>query len=269
MLLRSLLVLVLSILPLSVSAEVLVLIQGYNGGDGWRHSGVTDALQGGGWIDAGHLHDSPKGVVSSRPDTLANRRFYTLALPTGAPLLVQLEHLERYIGYIRARHSRESLYMAGHSAGGVLGRLYMVHHPDRPVAGLITIASPHLGTGTAELGAVMGDTPLAWFAPLLGAEELYQSQGLYRDLVREQPGSLLFWLNRQPHPASRYISVVRGDIEWWSGSGDWFVPSDSQDMNNVMALHGRAQTIVTRGNHGLQHSDGVLLMEILGRLQSS
>lgn len=267
--LRICLVWSLLLLPGMASAEVLILLQGYQGGDEWRRSGVAGVLFDGGWVDAGHLHETPHGIASNRPDARAGRQFYSVDLPTGAPLLLQLRQLENAMGYVLAHHANETLFIAGHSAGGVLGRLYMVQHPDVPVAALITIASPHLGTGTAELGALLGDTPLGWISPLLGAEEFNRSQSLYRDLVREQPGSLLFWLNRQPHPAARYISIVRREESPWSGSGDWFVPSASQDMNNVMALRGRAQTLVSPGNHSLGPDDGVLLLNLLNSLQRS
>lgn len=96
---------------------------------------------------------------------------------------------------------------------------------------------------------------------------LGRSEGLYFDLVRERPGSLLFWLNRQPHPPARYVSVVRDESLSWVG--DLVVPVWSQDMNQVIQLRGRAITIPTAGNHGLERKDGELLLRILRRLRSS
>jgi hypothetical protein len=107
-----------------------------------------------------------------------------------------------------------------------------------------------------------GYSPLGWVAPLLGGGTLNRSQGLYYDLVRERPGSLLFWLNHQEHPASRYISIVRED-DGLLNFGDLVVPAWSQDMNQVAALRGRARRIVTQGGHGLTRQDGELLLQIL------
>lgn len=261
--------LTLMLLPSLATAEVMVLVQGYLGeGDPWRRSGVVSVLQRGGWQDAGHLFDGPGGVVRQGPTASSAKRLYTLSLPTEAPLLVQAGHLKHYMGYLQTRHGGESLYLVGHSAGGVLARLYMVQHPDVRVAALITIASPHLGTGTAEAGFLAGQSPLGWFAPLMGAEELNRSQGLFHDLGREQGGNLLFWLNRQPHPKSRYISVIRKNGGWF-GMGDMVVPDWSQDMNNIPALRGSVVRWPVPTDHPLAASDGGVLLEIMRRLQSS
>ena len=257
------LLLLLLALPVTVSAETLVLLQGYLADeDYWRETGITRMLAHAGWADAGTLHATRNGIRADRPTPGSNRRFYTLGLPSEAPLMVQLRYLEQYLDVILKRHPNESLTLVGHSAGGVLGRLYMVQHPDIQVGALITFASPHLGTDSAEIGAMAGNSPLGWVAPLIGGSTLNRSQGLYRELVRERPGSLLFWLNRQEHPASRYISVVRND-DGLLNLGDMVVPAWSQDMNHVAALRGRASKISTPGGHALTSQDGKLLLQIL------
>lgn len=257
------------LLPVVASAEVLVLVQGYMGDDDpWRRSGVAQGLVAAGWRDGGHLIDGPEGVRRQGPTTKVTRSYYTLALPTEAPLLLQADYLARYMAYLQARHEGESLFLVGHSAGGVLARLYMVQHPSVHISALITIASPHLGTGTAEAGLMAGQSPLGWVAPLLGAPGLNRSQGLFHDLSREQPGSLLFWLNRQPHPRSRYIAVIHKDNAPL-GMGEWIVPAWSQDMNNIATLRGAVLTVPVAGGHTLGPADGALLSELLQRLQSS
>jgi len=258
-------ILLLLVLPATAPAETLVLLQGYLADeDYWRESGITRMLSRNGWADAGTLRATPAGIRVDRPTPTANRRVYTLALPSEAPLMVQLGYLEQYLDVIRNLYPNESLILSGHSAGGVLGRLYMVRHPDIPVGALITFASPHLGTDSAEIGATAGNSPLGWVAPLIGGGMLNRSKGLYYDLVRERPGSLLFWLNRQEHPSSRYISVVRED-DGLLNLGDLVVPAWSQDMNHVFALRGRASKIVTLTGHGLTKQDGKLLLQILKR----
>lgn len=249
-------------------AEALVLIQGYlDKGGSWRDSGVSAALTQGGWRDGGRLISHNGRIHSSRPRATAARQFYTLDLRSDAPLMYQLAQLKGYIDYIRTAHPGESLTLVGHSAGGVLGRLYMVQNPDSGVSALISIASPHLGTDVAELGLMAGRSPLNLFSRLLGGNTLDRSQGLYFDLVRERPGSLLFWLNRQQHPRAVYISIVRSeDLSW---IGDLIVPESSQDMNRVYALRGASWTIPTSGNHGLDEEDGRLLVNILQRMRGS
>jgi pimeloyl-ACP methyl ester carboxylesterase len=265
---RCLLLSLLLMLPCApVDAEVMVLLQGYLGDDDpWRRSGVTTVLATAGWRDAGHLYHTPRGVMRTLKKPGAPRQFYTVALPSQSPLLQQLRALVPLLQHVQQQHPGESLYLVGHSAGGVLARLYMVQYPANRISALITIASPHLGTASAEAGLMAGDSPLGWMAPLLGDLTLYHSRGLYHDLVREQSGNLLYWLNRQPHPHSRYVSVVRrgGGL---LGLGDWVVPDWSQDMNNVRMLRGRALTLHVGGDHYLSIEDGRLLLRILQRLQ--
>jgi len=267
---RQILLFLLLFLPLvTVRAEVAVLLQGYLGDDDpWRRSGVAATLSAGGWVDAGHLHASPAGLAGAGRGANAQRKFYTVALPSEAPLMVQLRALSPLMAAIRQRHAGESLIMVGHSAGGVLARLYMVQHPAVRVSALVTIASPHLGTASAEAGLLAGDSPLGWFAPLFGEQTLSRSRGLYYDLAPEQRGNLLYWLNRQPHPRSRYVSVVRrgGGL---LGLGDWVVADWSQDMNNVLALRGRGLSLHVDGDHHLSATDGRLLLRILQRLHRS
>ncbi len=247
------------------TADMLLLLQGYLGEDDpWRDSGAAAALTNAGWADAGRLHPTPLGIVLQGPDRGA-KRYYTVDLPTEAPLTVQLQVLVPQVEYLRTRHPEERLFLAGHSAGGVLARLYMVTHPKVPVAALITIASPHLGTGAAELGLMAGDSPLAFLAPLVGGSTLNRSQGLYADLVRQRPGTLLGWLNFQPHPQSVYISLVRDDQGL--KLGDMVVAPESQDMRWVYALRGRARSIRVPGDHTLTRADGQRVAALLREIK--
>jgi triacylglycerol lipase len=136
----------------------------------------------------------------------------------------------------------------------------MVQHPEIKVTALITIAAPNLGTDSAEIGLMAEASPLGMFAPLLGIDTLSKSRRLYADLVRERPGTLLYWLNHQRHPDARYISIVRDDSV---SLGDFIVPAYSQDMDNVYALRGRVQTVSAPGEHALGPADGRLLVRLI------
>lgn len=261
------LVLVLGLTALAApgAADMLVLIPGYLAdGRDWRESGVTDSLRRAGWTDGGNLTLYWGRPVLNGGGPTGPMRFYTLDLDSQAPLLYQEQQLGAYLGMLSGQAEHERLILAGHSAGGVLARLYMVRHPDSSVRALITIASPHLGTETAELGLQAGQSPLRWLTGILGADTLNRSQGLYFDLARERPGSLLFWLNRQRHPDARYVAVVRTGED--TLFGDLVVPEWSQDMNRVPALSGRALRVDAAGGHGLNADDGALLARILARL---
>jgi triacylglycerol lipase len=102
---------------------------------------------------------------------------------------------------------------------------------------------------------------------MLGAGVLNRSQGLYYDLTRENPGNLLGWLNRQPHPEAVYVSVVHRKDGGVLGMGDMVVPEWSQDLNGVIALRGRARTIYSDEGHGLTSGDGEVLLHILESLR--
>jgi pimeloyl-ACP methyl ester carboxylesterase len=250
-------------------ADVAMLIPGYLSSPGdWRSSGVVAALEAAGWRDGGDLRWGPQGLLAPGERAPAARTLYTVSLPTEAPLALQARVLAGYVAAIGARHAGEGMTLVGHSAGGVVARLFMVQNPRSGVGALITIASPHLGTETAEIGALLGRTPLAWFAPLLGAETLNRSQGLYQDLSRENSGGILFWLNRQPHPQARYVAIVRA-ADSLLGLGDLVVPSWSQDLNNVLVLRGRATRILVENGHGLSADDGPVLVRVLEHLRRS
>ncbi len=145
--------LLLLVIPVTAPADTLILLQGYLAdGDYWRESGITRMLADNGWADAGTLHSTPYGIRSDHPTPTSNRRVYTMALPSEAPLMVQLRFMEQYLDVVRNLYPNESLILSGHSAGGVLGRLYMVEQPDIPIGALITFARPHLGTDMQKSG---------------------------------------------------------------------------------------------------------------------
>ncbi|MCK5876624.1 MAG: alpha/beta hydrolase [Candidatus Marithrix sp.] len=242
----------------SYASNTLVFIHGYqDDGSNWRPVGIIHALQRNGWQDSGHL--SPRGPVLNSNVTASSTEnyMYTVTLPSEAPLTTQASWLSLYLNNLQQRHPNNSLILIGHSAGGVVARLVMVTKKFS-IKGLISIASPHLGTDKAELGTMINNSPASMCTPMLGLGTINRSQGLYNDLTREHPQNLLFWLNRQPHPSGFYISVIRN-------RDDWVAPY-SQNMNNVSALRGVSKTVMTNGEHSLNPSDGALLVNLLKKL---
>ena len=250
-----------------VSARQLVLVQGYlSDASIWTESGITRKLQQNGWRFKGEFHYTSSGVrlfsKQKRPQHQADTDlYYQVSLPTEASIQQQAFYLGAYLKELRRLYPSERLILVGHSAGGVVARYVMVRRPDLAVGQLITIASPHLGTDSAEFGKIAGNSPLALFAPLLGADTLNRSQGLYSDLLPEMPHRFLYWLNRQPHPEAEYISIVR-DRQSLDG-GDFIVPEQSQYLENVFDLKYRATSFIVRGSHGLSSADGLLLLDLI------
>ena len=145
----------------------LVFIHGYLGdGSNWRPTGIIYNLQHNGWQDAGHLFPNGPSLGLVRPSTSSNY-MYTVTLPSEAPLSTQAQWLDMYLKNLQQRHSDNSLVLIGHSAGGVVARLVMIAGKIQ-IKGLISIASPHLGTDKAELATDINNSPAGLITPMLG-----------------------------------------------------------------------------------------------------
>jgi len=250
--------------PCSAWPDVMVLLHGHLGSHlDWRISGFNDVLQAAGWHDGGTIDTEQKQARLKPVKHATDNTYYALDLPSEAALDVQAARLDDALQQIQPRHPGEKIIFTGFSAGGVVARLYMVRHPQLPVRALCTIAAPHLGTDSAELALLAADSPLSAYASALGADFINHSQALYRDLLPEQPGNFLYKLNREPHPLARYIAIVRVNSE--AEPGDLVVPVYSQDMNNVVALHGKVETIATPGVHGVLADDAHHCLNALAR----
>ncbi|MDZ7750960.1 MAG: alpha/beta fold hydrolase [Gammaproteobacteria bacterium] len=252
--------------PVSAGAEVVVLVHGYLGDrDSWAEAEIPKALTGAGWVHGGHVLTTPQGArlqpFTRRPVTPS---FFAVELPSEAPLAFQAGRLADAMAELTRHFPDQEFILVGHSAGGVVARLYVVTQPEAPVGGLVTIASPHLGTSKAGLGLMAGQSPLGMMAPFVGLGGLNRSQGLFADLLPARPRSTLFWLNHQEHPDIPYVSIVRREGGW--KDGDLVVPEASQHLGNVPALQGRARSVMSDGGHLLTPRDGPLLVRILAGL---
>jgi len=265
------LMLVTGLFSMAGRADVLVLVHGYlSGAQSWDASGITGVLQQHDWQRAGVYVAGPAGIQQLPASGVQTaNKFYAVDLPSEAPVLVQVYQLNEILDAISRTHKDESVILVGHSAGGVVARATLVRGNHDNVKALITIASPHLGTSRAEqaLDATDIPFPLSMVTDFFAGETYHtamRSRSLYVDLVRPQPGTLLYWLNAQSHPDIEYFSIVRGSSE--AGWGDYVVPAYSQDMNNVPALRGRSSTINVPVSHGLEPVDGSVIVNLLSDL---
>lgn len=254
-------VLTLGLVSMLAQAETLVLIPGFQEqGMAWRFQQVTSALQSSGWVDGGNLVLTPRGIMNStRLVKRPKKVLYTLELPNQLSITQQAVVLDQYLQLLAAQR-KEPLSLVGHSAGGLVGRYWLVTLNTVPVNTLITIATPHTGTPWADLSEVAIHTPLADLAAGMGID-LPRSRQLYAELREERPGTFLYWLNHQAHPAIRYVSIVRNSKR--PESSDFVVPAHSQNMHNVFALNGRTELMFSEGQHVLNVNDGYRIAKIL------
>jgi triacylglycerol lipase len=252
----------------SVRADVALLVHGYLGSAAsWEFSGINAVLAGNGWQPAGVILPGPGGPTLPPPFGKAAKKAYAIELPSTAPLMVQSDILAAAVRALKGRHAGESITLVGHSAGGVVARMALVRGGMEGVTRLITIASPHLGTERAlqALDATHGGGPFGFVKDVVGGRD-YQvvkhSWPVLVDLSPAVPGSVLFWLNGQPHPRIQYLSIMRAAP---FGLGDLLVPGFSQDLNNVGPLRGQARSFVVPADHALTAADGTLVASLLGR----
>jgi len=264
--------LILTMLYLPVRADVLVLVHGYLGSDNsWVEPGILEILGKRGHQLAGVYRHTPQGARFSAVGTKPDKPIYTLNLPSIAPIALQADWLRVYLDDIRTRHPDEPVILVGHSAGGVVARLLLVR--DRPgyITRLITIASPHLGTGRAyqALDAVshggMFGSLRRWAVRRHTGNAIYNtlraSRGVLFDLTPPRPGNLLYWLNQQPHPDIQYTSIIRtGTLQM---PGDRIVPPASQDMRRIPVLAEKAESYIMAQGHLLTPEDGHVLANLL------
>jgi len=247
-----------SALPLQ--AKTLVLVHGFLSGDMyWRSSGFTLPLKRAGWQDAGSYNFDPRGMLTPRGINLKQNIFITVNLPSKANLQIQEGVLLQYMQHLYMIR-KEPITLVGHSAGGLVSRLYLIDPAHIPVNALITIASPHLGTPAANIAFLAGNTPIGMMASIAGEDTLSNSHGLLSDLKEEKPGNFLYWMNHQPHPNIHYASIIRkNETLSKPRKYDYVVPAFSQNMNNVWALKNRSGVAYSPDSHSLNRKDGLIV----------
>lgn len=253
--------------PSAALADTVLLLHGYLGSSyEWQRSGIVQQLDSVSWRDAGVLTIDDDRVIAEKEKTSnetvrSTRRVYSVQLASEQSIDAQANQLDQYLEYVRHGHPGEQIILVGHSAGGVVARLYMVKKPNDDLSALVTIASPHLGTKNAEYAQTISENILVWVEGIPGMGKLYRSQGLFFDLIPDRSDNLIAWLNVQEHPPSRYYSIIREETE--GAEQDFIVPSWSQDMNEVYALRGRSERYTFKSMHSLSIKDAEVIKAIL------
>jgi pimeloyl-ACP methyl ester carboxylesterase len=264
-------ILLLMMLSLPAQADIMLLIHGYLGdATSWEKSGINDQLHQQGWSRAGMFQGSaygPQLFVTEHKD--ADNLVYVAELPSETPVMIQADILKNIIDIIEQSHPDEEIILVGHSAGGVVARMALIRHQLKNIKALITIASPHIGTGRADqaLDITANHGPFNMVKSFVGGsgyDALKHSRGLMVDLRHPQPGNMLYWLNSQPHPDIHYASIIRLNND--GASGDYYVPGFSQNMNNVPALQGNSSTFTTPTSHFLVRQDADTIITIIDNI---
>lgn len=99
-------------------------------------------------------------------------------------------------------------------------------------------------------------------APIVDADIINHSEILLDQLQREEPGTFLFWLNRQQHPDINYFSIVRSDGSFFNK--DFYVPSMSQDLRGIPGIK-QAMSYPSYGKHELQYRDAFTIAHIVNQ----
>ncbi len=260
------------LLSTTARGDVMLLVHGYLANVAtWQQSGVVPVLQQFGWRPAAVLLGAPQGLIPvPLTGAEAEDKLVFLQLDTRAPLIAQSNVVIAALRWIQDRYPDEDIILVGHSLGGVVARLALVRGGAHRVWALVTIASPHLGTGLAYEGLEATDDP--WFLRMIkeffkGKEYrvVRQSRWMLRDILPPVPGRLLYWLNTRRHPDIAYYSVVRTAPN--GILGDPVVPGFSQDMANVPAIGERSKRVVQGFTHFLNLLDGYALVNIVDELR--
>jgi len=66
------------------------------------------------------------------------------------PIRLAIEELKNVVSYARNNWPDRPLYLIGHSRGGLIAKYFLLEEKADDIAGLVTICSPHSGTGMAK-----------------------------------------------------------------------------------------------------------------------
>ncbi|MGV6808781.1 MAG: lipase family alpha/beta hydrolase [bacterium] len=259
---------VIGLVSSPVSAKTVVFIHGLlSHSMSWQQSGITTVLQQAphSWANGGHYIWTPYGIrqtptTHTIPATV--NAYYAVNLPDKSAIIRQSQVLEMYLRAIYAQR-QQPLILVAHSAGGLVARYWLVSNQYRrnalPVAGLMTIATPHLGTPLAKY-ARLGNRLMSPMTPKIMKRYRYLSP-ILRDVRPEKNNPLLAWLNHQPHPNIAYAAIIRQNqlsaiLQSMGQTMDKLIPPYRQDMNHVYALRGQAVSLRRNRGHGLTKADG-------------
>lgn len=138
---------------------------------------------------------------------------WTQSRPTG-PIQIAVNELKGLIKEYR-NHAEKGIVLIGHSRGGLIARKYLEEY-DRSVRGLITLATPHLGTNMARWAVSLTPVTSALNQFIKGVSKKEVDTAFKRVLsflcssgLRELLPDSKFFLNLhdRKQKAMRYVSI--------------------------------------------------------------
>ena len=219
----------LLLLPGALWANTIVLVHGYdNHSNIWQATGIYQRLI----TSFGRQH-----------------AVFAVELPNKQPVDIQARSLNDQLSNI-SRSTNQPIILVGHSNGGLVARYLLTKNTGLNIQGLITIASPHLGSGAALVSHLFNNSsPFGVITDILGPSHLKTSKILYSNTRRGS--NFLRRLNSMPHPNLCYVSIIRKK----GLLSNLVSAQDSQNMNNIPALKGQSRILLSHDEHALNHRD--------------
>ena len=100
-------------------------------------------------ISFGSAEPDIQGLWDCLKDAGFSLASWTQSQPLG-PIQVAIDELKTALSTARNKWPDKPVYLVGHSRGGLIAKHFLLEEPVTDIEGIITIASPHSGTGMAK-----------------------------------------------------------------------------------------------------------------------
>jgi pimeloyl-ACP methyl ester carboxylesterase len=111
---------------------------------------LTDTLgNAGNTISFGSVDPHIQGLWNSLKSGGFSLVSWTQSQPLG-PIQIAIDELKTVLHRTRTKWPGRNIFIIGHSRGGLIGRSFLLEGSAADVGGLVTICSPHAGTGMAK-----------------------------------------------------------------------------------------------------------------------
>lgn len=209
------------------NATTILLVNGIGSPNKWQETGIYQRLEA----------TYPTKIVS---------------MPYWNSIQNQSKVLNNAIGNID-----DNVIIVAHSAGGLVARHLLVNYKNKKVTGLITLATPHLGSKTARVSDFINNkAPFGNIFTRLFIQDSNRTRNMVSQLKINSP--LITRLRTKPHPDIYYSSIIKtgGKIN------NAFAHPYAQNMRNINL---KSDVFLSTSGHGLATSDFGLIDKSIKR----